>query len=249
MEKNCETCGKEFSVKKYLFDVRRHCSAECKRKANRITLICKCCGNAWETWKSQVAIKGRPGAGQFCSKDCADKSLIKPKPEKPPKKQPSEIYKVCEVCEATFRVYPCRKDTARFCSNHCKGISEVYRAKCSEQQQGEKSWRWSGGKYATHEGYVRAKSSKNGKEIFRFEHSRVMIEWITEEDPHSPFLIDIDGTKRLHPDVEVHHIDRIRSNNERSNLMVVTKDAHAKIHHKGSKPAPWECWPKNPTKW
>lgn len=249
MEKNCETCGKEFSVKRYLFDVRKHCSAECKHKANRVTLTCKCCGKIWETWKSQVAIKGRPGAGQFCSKECADKGLVKPKPDRPPKKSPSEIYKVCEVCDTTFRVYPCRKDTARFCSNHCKGISEAYRAKCSEQQQGEKSWRWAGGVYKRGTGYSRLKKNQHGFQIYLFEHTAVMVEWMLEVDPQNPFLVNVGGVMRLHPDVDVHHIDRVRDNNDRSNLLVVTKPAHAKIHHKGSKPAPWECWPKNPTKW
>ena len=249
MEKLCETCGKEFSVKRYLFDVRKHCSAECKHKANRVTLTCKCCGKEWTTWKSQIAIKGRPGAGQFCSKACADKGLVKPKPEKPPKAPPSEIYKVCEVCDKTFRVYPSRADTARFCSTKCKGASESYRAKCSEQQQGEKSWRWSGGVYKRGSGYVRLKKNQYGFQTYLLEHTAVIIQWMLEEDPQNPFLVDVDGIKRLHPDVEVHHIDRVRSNNDRSNLLVVTNSAHAKIHHKGSKPAPWECWPRNPTRW
>lgn len=249
MEKSCEVCGKQFSVPARLKDVRKHCSAECKHQSTRIALTCKTCGGIWWTWKSQIKIHGRPGAGQFCSKACADVAKRKAVPEKPVKVKPVPIYKSCEVCDKTFRIWPSRKDTARFCSSACKGQSESYRAKCSEQQQGEKSWRWSGGVYKNGDGYIRTKKNKNGIVVALLEHSQVMIEWILEEEPSSLFLVDVDGRKKLHPDVQVHHIDRVRSNNDRLNLLVVTKVAHAQIHNKGKKPEPWECWPSNPTKW
>ena len=250
MEKTCEGCGKVFSVKRYLAEIRKHCSAECKHQANRVTLTCKTCGKTWETWKSQIKIHGRPGAGQFCSKPCADQAKVIPKPVKPAKKPPSEIFKTCEVCEKTFRVYPCRKDTARFCSSACKGQSESYRAKCSEQQQGEKSWRWSGVDSIKNGDYVRIKSNCDGFKDFRFEHTHVMVKWLLEEAPEHPFIVDVDGIKKLHHSLDVHHIDRVRSNNTRENLLIVTKTAHAKIHHKcNKKPEPWECWPSNPKRW
>ena len=76
-----------------------------------------------------------------------------------------------------------------------------------------------------------------------------MVAWMLEEAPDHPFLVDVEGQKKLSPDVEVHHVDRVRSNNARDNLIAVTKPAHAQIHHRGKKPEPWECWPSNPTKW
>lgn len=248
MEKSCEKCGKTFEVKRYLFDVRKHCSAECKHEANRVTLTCKCCGKVWETWKSQIKISGRPGAGQFCSKACADVAK-KTKPEKPPKVVKPPIYKSCEVCDKTFRVWPSRKDSARFCSLACKGQSESYRAKCSASQSAENSWRWNGGKYKTGTGYIRQKKTIAGVEVFKYEHTNVMVGWLLEEDQKHPFLVDVNGVKRLHPNVVVHHIDRVRSNNKRENLLLVTKTAHEQIHHRNKRPEPWECWPSNPTRW
>lgn len=249
MEKVCERCGKSFEVKRYLADVRKHCSAACKHEANRVTLTCKTCGKTWQTWKSQIKISGRPGAGQFCSKSCADVAKVIPKPEKPAKVIPPPIYKSCEVCDKTFRIGPSRKDSARFCSLACKGQSESYRNKCSEQQQAEKHWRWDGGRYQTGQGYIRQKSSQCGKEVFRYEHTALMVRWLLEEAPEHAFLVTVDGRKKMHPDVDIHHIDRNRSNNERSNLLAVTKTAHAQIHHRNKRPEPWECWPSNPTRW
>ncbi len=249
MEKLCEVCEKPFSVANYLKDVRRHCSAECKHQSTRVALTCKVCSKQWWTWKSQVNIKGRPGAGQFCSKSCADTAKRQASPPKPPKRQPSNIVKVCEVCSETFRVYPSRVETARFCSLACKGSSAEYRMKCSEQQQEDKHWRWAGGTYKQHSGYVRIKRNKNGEQSIRFEHTQVMIDWMLEVDPEHVFLIVVDGKVRLQPGLEVHHIDRVRSNNTRENLLVVTAEAHAQIHHRGTKPKPWECWPSNPDRW
>lgn len=249
MEKLCKGCGKPFVVKASHFERRQYCSQECKKTSKRVSLTCKQCGTSWWTWVSQIKIKGRPGAGQFCSKVCADLARVIPKPEKPPKVVPEPIFKSCEVCDKTFRIYPSRKDTARFCSLACKGQSESYRALCSEQQQGEKSWRWAGGKYKNGKGYIRQKRAKNGVEVFRFEHTEVMVAWLLEEAPSHPFLVSVDGRNRLHPDVDVHHVDRVRSNNVRRNLLAVTESAHAQIHHRGKKPEPWECWPSNPTIW
>lgn len=249
MEKLCEKCGKTFNVKPCHAVERKYCSAECKHQANRVTLTCKTCGKTWQTWKSQIKIHGRLGAGQYCSKPCADLAKVIPKPEKPPRKPPSEIFRTCEVCEKTFRVYPGRKDTARFCSRICQGGSAKWAAECSERQQEEKHWRWAGGLYKNSHGYVRIKRNKNSVQSIRSEHTQIMIDWLLEEAPEHPFLVVVDGRKRLHPDLEVHHVDRVRSNNARDNLLVVTKTAHAQIHHRGKIPEPWECWPSNPAKW
>ena len=242
MEKLCEVCAKVFSVKRYLFDVRKHCSKECKTKANRVTLTCKLCSKQWETWKSQIAIEGRPGAGQYCSKPCADKAkaIEKPQVEKPDK---PTYYHCCETCDKTYRIPPSRVGKARFCSYPCKSASPGFSVENSERQQGEKSWRWAGGPLG--KPYVR---NKDGS-LFRYEHTKVMVDWLLETEINHPFLVCVGGNYKLNPNIDVHHIDRARSNNARDNLLAVTKSAHAKIHHRGTKPEAWECWPTNPTRW
>lgn len=245
MEKLCETCGKTFQVKPYLVDVRKHCSQECRGIANTIKKTCPTCGTDFIIWKSRAA-KGQ-GNGTWCSKKCmVEAKKSEPKPQRviiPP------LLKVCELCGVTFRISPSRVNNARWCSKSCQSESPVWKAECSESQSGEKHWRWAGGKHTDHDGYIRLKSKKLSHESVRYEHTIIVIEWMCEVEPHHPFLIMIDGKPRLHPDVEVHHIDRVRTNNKRANLLAVIKTAHAQIHHRGKKPEPWECWPSNPPVW
>lgn len=242
----CGSCGKTFLVPPRFFGVTRFCSQACKFQGNRIERECTCCGKRFWIWKSREA--KQHGNGKFCSKACmvrAKRSTATPIP----KHAFQSLLKVCEVCGSTFRIPPSRQTTARWCSRRCQKLSPTFKAECSEKQQAEKSWRWSGGKYKTHQGYVRLKRKRRGKETVRQEHTDVMIRWMLKAAPKHPFLIVIDGWDRLHPDIEVHHIDRNRSNNVHENLLAVTKDAHARIHHRGKKPEPWECWPSNPQKW
>lgn len=57
-----------------------------------------------------------------------------------------------------------------------------------------------------------------------------MEEWLKEACPDSKFLINLNGTLYLHPDVDVHHMDENRVNNERDNLLACTHYAHRLIH-------------------
>lgn len=243
--KCCETCGSEFQVRPYLAPAKKHCSNACRAAANRVALTCECCGKSFWTWKSQITEKH---PGRFCSKVCADKSKIKAI-DKPEKVKRDPVFKVCATCGASFRVPPTRRETAIYCSVKCKSANADYRAKSSEVQQGDKAWRWSGGKYKKRDGYIRVKWNQQGQQVCRVEHRLVMLHWMIAVDPDHPFLVTIDGHLRLHPDIEVHHIDRDRANNARENLLAVTKTAHAQIHHRGRKPEPWECWPSNPAAW
>lgn len=246
VDKICGTCGKAFSVKPYLAKQRQHCSQACRAQENRVRCQCEHCRKDFWKWKSQVA-KQR-GDGKFCSRACMVAAKRKLEPQ--PKPVFTPLLKVCEECGVTFRIPPSRENTARWCSRACQKQSPTFRKECSEAQQGEKHWRWSGGAYKKRAtGYVRIKRKRNGKETVRWQHTAVMVEWMLEVDPSHPFLIVVDGLHRLHPDIEVHHIDRKRSNNVRENLLAVTRNAHAQIHHRGKKPEPWECWPSNPTRW
>jgi len=239
---NCNHCSKEFLVKPYQVEDRKWCSLECKNAANRVPKVCQHCATDFWIFASQE----RKGLGQFCTKKCKDLSRTHPKKEKVVREL---VFKVCLTCEKTFRVPPIRKDTAKYCSLACKVVSPEYLEKMRNASVGEKSPRWTGGKYYHHTGYVVQRGKGSSSKVFQYEHQNVMLDWMLEVDPNHPFLIEVDGKKRFTPLVVVHHIDRIRTNNDRSNLLVITKDAHAAIHNHGRKPQPWECWPSNPTKW
>lgn len=238
----CKHCGDAFESKPSEAAWRKYCSRACKSAHNSVDLICCVCGIGFRRLKSQL----QSGYGKYCSYSCKDTARRKPKA---PKVVRTPVFKVCCACGIVFRIPPSRSATARFCSQKCKGGDEAFRAKCSDAQSGEKSWRWSGGRYKRGTGYVRVKSKKLGVERTSVEHREVIVKWMMEECPDHPFLIVVDGVSTLHPDVDVHHIDRVRSNNTRPNLLAVTKSAHARIHHHGKQPEPWECWPQNPKRW
>lgn len=238
--KSCEHCGKQFFVSPRRSDEVKFCSRECKTAAGRVMLTCECCGKTFEKKKSDVS----RSKSFFCSTECVAKSRKgKPKASKAPKH-----YKTCEVCAKEFRVTLTRKDTARFCSRGCQSNSEAFRQECSEAQRGEKSWRWTGGRFTSYDGYILTRDASLGSMRLR-EHRLVMLKAMLEQAPGHPFLQEIGGKWLLHSDVDVHHIDRNRSNNELSNLLAVTKEAHDRIHNGNTKPNPWECWPMNPTQW
>jgi hypothetical protein len=184
----------------------------------------------------------------FCSRECfhaADKGA---KHAEMPGHE--KHYKDCVICGKNFRVTKTRKDTAKYCSNSCKLKCPDFRYKKSASVRAEKNHRWTGGLYKTGTGYIREKKKILGTETFTFNHRTVMLNAMLKECPNHPFLItNLDGEIKLSSSIEVHHIDRNRSNNEISNLLAVTKLAHAKIHHHNRKPEPWECWPSDPTIW
>lgn len=237
--KVCECCKKQFSVPNRRSEQVRFCSLACKTEGRRKTLECVVCKKSFSC-EAHVDRK-------YCSRTCFHTANKGAKhavdPEQP------RYHKVCEVCGKEFRVTLTRKDSARFCSKTCMASSPAFRAEKSEASRGEKHYRWAGGLYKTGDGYIRHKRKALGTETVTFNHREVVLTALIEENPEHPFLVVVDGVKKLSPDIEVHHIDRIRSNNALANLLAVTKHAHAKIHHHGTKPKPWECWPSNPTAW
>lgn len=242
VQKVCEQCGTKFEVPPRRAEQVKFCSLECKAEAGRVKLSCVACGNVFERVRSELR-----GKTAYCSRRCYETTKkgrkLATSPDKP------RYFKTCEVCRQDFRVTATRKDTARFCSRACQKMSAKFKAECSEKQQGEKSWRWAGGLYKGKSGYIRHKRNVLGTQEVVMNHRKVIQDAMLKECPDHPFLVKVRGKLRLSPEIEVHHIDRDRSNNDLRNLLAVTKAAHAQIHHRNRKPDPWECWPTNPAKW
>lgn len=244
----CEGCGKDFQTKAYRANTVRFCSSICKHKANRVEIECAQCSKLFWIHKSQD--KGR----KYCSKACRAQAQTKvdlrcescgKAYQKAPgeaeksrfcskvcldKSKFSQVDKTCEFCGETYSVNSFRADTARFCSEACKW-------KC---YTGNEDWKSPDGKNPG--GYKRA--GTNG-----LEHRQVMLEWMLEEASDHPFIIEVDGEKRLDSGIDVHHIDRNRTHNTRSNLLALQRDAHSRLHHSRRKPKPGECWPPDPPKY
>lgn len=242
VQTKCIQCEKEFLVKPYQVELRKFCSTKCKNDHHRVSLNCEKCGDPFWAFKSSVESQSR----RFCSMSC--RMAVTGKQEKP-KKERVKIIKVCKTCGVEFRVPPVRKDTAQYCSHKCKGADSEFKNKCSEPQRGEKSPRWTGGVYQRSSGYKRFRDRDENGLLSVAVHRMYMVGAILKENPAHPFLHLHNGNIMLRPEIHVHHIDRVRGNNDISNLLAVTADAHHRIHSNGTKPKPWECFPSNPEKW
>ena len=240
--KKCEHCGNSFTTPARRSETVKYCSRACKTKAGWETVKCETCGASYKRKKSA----GSRSVKNYCSAACYHVARVG---VPIPRKTRVRYYRVCETCHKEFKVTQTRKDTARWCSRECQKASPTFKAECSEKQQGDKHWRWSGGLYKTHEGYIRHKRKVDGMETHAFNHRVVLLSAMLQAVPNHPFIIEVDGERKLNSDIEVHHIDRNRSNNALENLLAVTKFAHAQIHHHNRKPKPYECWPENPSRW
>jgi len=95
--KQCEGCGKPYSLPPSEAKRSRHCSRACRKSS--ICLTCKGC---------QKEFKVKPyeqGRAKFCSRECI---------------KLSGAMLTCQYCQKGFRVKASLSKTARFCSRPCK---------------------------------------------------------------------------------------------------------------------------------
>jgi endogenous inhibitor of DNA gyrase (YacG/DUF329 family) len=151
--KNCAFCGKEMILLERAKN-RKFCSVVCKGKwqsenavgekgahwqGGDITKKCEECGKEFSVEKNRM------GTARFCSSHC--KGIWLAKHDKIPKfphlvgpNHPNwtggKITKKCEECGEDFEIGKNRKDSAKFCSQICKGIW------MSKNNVGEKNPTW-----------------------------------------------------------------------------------------------------------
>jgi len=253
-EKACRRCGEKFHVKPSQADKLHYCSAECRVLHGSASKNCLHCGNAYMVKASHAE------RSVFCSKECMTAH--------------HNVVKVCACCGSSFTIPKRRNEQIRFCSTECREQSRrptancrkcgkpfsypahqkrVYcSAECSHFNEhtprGENHYRWVGDSYVTAKGYVGLSRSMT-KSPLKLQHRQVIEDAMTAQVPTHPFLVEVDGKLQLRREIHVHHIDRVRSNNELSNLLALTPSAHLLLHRTNRKPDPWECWPPNPERW
>lgn len=251
--KVCRQCSGQFAVKASAAEKIHYCSPECRTLAGRVSLTCAHCGNGY------IVKASHKDRSKFCSMSC--------------KRANGSVDKTCECCGKSFTVPRRRNEEVRFCSIKCKTASGWKVVECeyckksfsceahvdakfcsracfhaAPKPSGEDHYKWVGDSYVTSNGYVSLSRSNLGGKL-KLQHREVLLAALKADNPRHSFLQEVDGELCLHKDIEVHHIDHNRSNNELSNLLAVTKSAHVLIHMKNRKPDPWECWPSNPTRW
>lgn len=118
--KNCEQCGKGYSVYPFRAATSRFCSRSCKAKVKlgrierkpkgRASYHAECqrCGKVF-TVDNHYYLRTR----RYCSISCANRG------------RKDRMAKTCEECGQVFNVEPGRFASARFCSHGCKVAAQV----------------------------------------------------------------------------------------------------------------------------
>lgn len=142
-----------------------------------------------------------------------------------------KIKKTCQVCGKTFEVHPCRKDTAKYCTRKCSGLSQQgkpswNKGKKLPQFSRENSHQWKGGKYITM-GYFYSRKP---------DHPRAMKNGYVKR---ANLVMEQKLGRYLTKDEVVHHINGNKSDDRIENLMFFpNRSEHSKYHHPKNTPFP-----------
>ena len=145
--------------------------------------------------------------------------------------------KACPHCGDTFR-FPAWQKARVYCSEPCKWNAESIRWAAAEKPEG-------GSVTKSSDGYLleyRPRHPFCSKRGWVLQHRLVMEARLRAECPDSRFLVEFNGSRYLAKSIDVHHKDKVRSNNDPSNLVACTKLAHNHIHN-GLPVDPEQVWP------
>lgn len=144
---------------------------------------------------------------------------------------------ICPICNKKFHIkpYQLNKSKNHYCSRECHRLAKMQYMKGKGNHQyglkGDKNCSWKSDRRITNYGYIKIRVLDHpfkDCDGFVFEH-RLIAEKYLLNDENS---IVIDGKKYLKPEYEVHHKDMNRTNNEISNLQIMTKKEHISFHGK-----------------
>jgi len=119
------------------------------------------------------------------------------------------IEKICLNCGKEFKVYPYRKDEAKYCSRKCS------RGGNKEQFMGKNNPAWKGG--IAYEPYSNLFNQQTKEKI------RVRDNFICQECG----IPELECSRRL----DIHHIDYNKKNTNDDNLISLCQSCHGKTQH------------------
>mgnify|MGYP002774856385 CR=1 FL=1 len=166
----------------------------------------------------------------FCSRKCEAEFRRRETEEKH-----KELFVQCFYCGKMFYMKKSQQERYRhhFCSTTCasKWKETAYCGAGNHQYGllGDKNSSWKSDEKITNYGYRKIRMLDHpfcDCDGFVFEH-RLVAEKYLLTDENS---ITIGNTRYLSPEYVVHHIDRNKLNNDVSNLVVMTKSEHARLH-------------------
>lgn len=130
-------------------------------------------------------------------------------------------------------------------NSHGRGQTAATRRKLSEiktgwqnPRSGAKSPRWQGGRYPDKSGYIMRTVKNHPFAPFGKirEHRLVVERHLRKRHPDSPYLIKVNGTLYLRPEIIVHHKDEVHDNNAIGNLQPMTPGEHRALHNRHRHP-------------
>lgn len=119
---------------------------------------------------------------------------------------------------------------------HFTKHSEKTKKRLSELNKGNKNKNWRGGKKHG-KGYIFIYSPEHPFNVQNYvlEHRLIFEDFLRKTNPNSSALVEIDGKKYLKPEIIVHHINEIQSDNRIENLQIMTHSEHNHFHNVGEK--------------
>ena len=182
---------------------------------------CEWCGKEFNARPSRLKAKHI-----CCSKQCQSelrKSLTKPNC-------------VCPTCNKNFHANPrdIKRNKHVFCSKECylTYLSKRMKGEGNHQYglKGKSNANWKTDEKITYYGYRKIRVLDHPFRDcgdFVFEHRLVAEKYLLTEENS----VEIDGKRYLKKEYDVHHIDENRLNNDPSNLLVLLKSDHIRLHN------------------
>ncbi len=141
---------------------------------------------------------------------------------------------VCPICGKKFHIKPSQMTKSNCCSRECRAklASELMKGERNHQYglKGKDNPSWKADEKIGNYGYklvrVLDHPFRNSSD-FVFEHRLVAEKFLLNEYNS----VEINGKRYLKPELEVHHIDGNKLNNNPNNLIILTKSEHIKLHN------------------
>lgn len=223
----CQLCGKEFERRPKSGREHKFCSRACNgayhRKTGSVEVVCQQCGKAFSRWRSNIR------EAIFCSQKCHGVY------QQQNAKQRIEV--TCDWCKKPYKTWNCivQKRKHLFCSvgcsrnfqskqtnpDHYKSYSDQSNALVNfgaNNKMGDSSPKRFETRKKIRETMLAKYGVTGGYERY---FGKLGHRWVVEE-----LILG----RSLSPDEVVHHIDFDKRNNNPSNLAVMTRSEHARLH-------------------
>lgn len=146
---------------------------------------------------------------------------------------------VCQICGKPIYIKPSKKKKQKTfcCSRKCANVirSEIFKGdknpNYNKKREQNRLYKGNDHRYINTHGYVLVRAPEDHP--FKYKHDgmikehRLVAEQFLLNNENS---IEINGKKYLKPDMIVHHKDHNKTNNDPSNLIIMSSEEHAKLH-------------------